>query len=57
MIDDCVNSDWAKTVITMFMLKIIKGMPNTTFTQGGFIRVDAINSENKQSKKTDLNKN
>ena len=41
-IDTCVNSDWAKTIILMFMLKIInsKSVSKTTFIGGGFIRVN-----------------
>ena len=41
-IDTRVKSDWAKTIIVTFALKIInsKSMSKTTFTPGGFIRVN-----------------
>ena len=40
MIDIRINSDWAKTIIATFVLKIInsKSVSKTTFTRGGFIR-------------------
>ena len=39
--DTRVHSDWAKTIIVTFVLKIInsKSVSKTTFTQGEFIRV------------------
>ena len=42
MIDTCVNSDWAKTIIVTFVLKIInsKSVSRATFTRGGFIQVN-----------------
>ena len=74
MTDTRVNSDWAKTKIVTFLSKIInsmsKSVSKTTFTRGGFIRVNGEtikifpyssvafgrNPEKKQSKRTDLNK-
>ena len=44
MVDTCanVNSDWAKPIIVMFVLEIINiNSVKTTFTRGGFIRVNA----------------
>ena len=37
MIDTLVNSDWAKTIITTFVLKIVnsKSVPKITFPSGG----------------------
>ena len=48
MIDTNVNSDWAKTIIVTFVLKIInnKSVSKTTFTRGGFIRVNVETNKN-----------
>ena len=48
MIDTRVNSDWAKTIIFTFVLKIIssKSVSKTTFTRGGFIRVNVETDKN-----------
>ena len=42
MIDTCVNSDWDKTIIVTFVLKImnIKSVSKTTSTPVGFILVN-----------------
>ena len=44
MVDTRVNSDWAKTIIVTFVLKLInsKSVFKTTFTRWGFIRVKMV---------------
>ena len=48
MIDTRVNSDWAKTIIVTFVLKIInsKSVSKTTFTRVEFIRVNVETDKN-----------
>ena len=58
MIDTRVNSDWTKTIIVTFVLKIInsKSVCKTTFSRGGFIWVNVIRRSSNQLR-TDLDKN
>ena len=48
MIDSRVNSDWTKTIIATFVLKIInsKSVSKTTFTREGLIRVNVETNKN-----------
>ena len=48
MIDTRVNFDWAKTIIVTFVLKIFnsKSVSKTTFTQGGFTKVNVETDKN-----------
>ena len=47
-IDTCINSDWAKTIIVTFVLKIInsKNESKTTFTRWRFVRVNVETDKN-----------
>ena len=62
MTDTRVNSDGAITIIVTFVLEIInsRSVSKTTFTRGGFIRVNMETDKNpgkQQLKRIDLDKN
>ena len=48
IVNTCVHSDWAKTIIITFVLEIIniRRVSKTTFTRGGYIQVNAEMDKN-----------
>ena len=48
MTDTCVSSDWAKTIIVTFVLRIIniKSVSKTTFTRVRFIQINVKTDTN-----------